>query len=120
MKQSTPTAYKAVVDQIKSLEEQKKTMRSDLIGIMDASNEHTCADEGCEVRVSRRTRVKYDKEGIIDSLSSMGLDLDRFTSRELDLKKLEDLIADGAVSAEAVSRFATVEESHNLTVKEIN
>lgn len=119
MTQSTPTGYKAVVDRIKSLEEQKKAMRSELISMMDANNEHTHADQDHEVRVSRRTRVKYDKEGITDALSEMGLDPDRFTSRELDLQKLEALIAEGIVSAEVISEFATVEESHSLTVKEV-
>ena len=120
MTDTTPAKYKAILDSIKELEAQKKAARSSLIDYMDQNSKYTHADETHEVKLSRRMKVKYDNEGILDMLASKyNLSEDQYTERKLDLTKLEGLIADGIVSAEDVADYATVEEQSAITVKAV-
>ena len=117
MKEYTPSTYKSLVDKIKSLESEKKAMREALIESMDENNEYSRSDEQSEVKLSRRSRVKYDLEGISTYLSNLGIPEDQYTTRTIDLSKVEALLADGQIEAESLVRFATVEYTNTLTVK---
>jgi hypothetical protein len=120
MNEATPANYKSILDEMKRLDALKKEIRTELITYMDQTNSYTHADDTHEVKLSRRTKVKYDQDGILDMIrSKYALPLEDYTESKLDFEKLEALIANGLVSAEDVADFATIEEQSAITVKEV-
>lgn len=119
MRDNAPTEYKDVIDQIKKLEADKASLRKEIISYMTDANEYTHSNDTHQIKLSRRTRVKYDTDGLLELLESKNLDQELYTERKLDLKKLEVLIVEGVVSAEDIAQFATIEEQDAITVKEI-
>lgn len=120
MNKATPAKYKEILDEMKRLDAEKKEIRTELITYMDQTNQYTHADDTHEVKLSRRTKVKYDQEGIMGMIASKyAIPLEDYTERKLDFEKLESLIAEGIVSAEDVADYATIEEQSAITVKEV-
>lgn len=118
MDAKTLQAYKDTVDEIKRLTTVKSNLREGIINEMSEAQTPKTIIDGYAASVSRRVKVKYDLEGLEHHLLHLGFSADEFSKTSVDLAKVEELIASGALGADEVARFAEMEESYSLIVKE--
>lgn len=108
--------YHTITQRIKELEAQKNDLKAQIDLSLSAMGESNYADSKFSAVMSEHQRVKYNEEGLMLALEEMGISPHRYTKSQVDLKKLEELVATGEVSATEVSRYATVTPVKTLRV----
>lgn len=108
--------YHAITQRIKELEGQRSELKAQIDLKLSAMGESKYADSKFSAVMSEHQRVKYNEEGLMYALEQKGIAPHRFTKSQVDLKKLEALVATGEVSATEVSNYATVTPIKTLRV----
>ncbi len=108
--------YHKTQQRIKELESHKKALKAQIDIKLSAMGESRYEDSQFSAVMSESQRVRYDLDGLKELLMTKGLQSSLFTKEELDLKKVEALIASGLVNALEISKFAQVTPIKTLRV----
>tara|TARA_Y100001937_G_scaffold125018_1_gene190892 strand:- start:343 stop:702 length:360 start_codon:yes stop_codon:yes gene_type:complete len=111
--------YNSLCIDIKALEAQKRELRKEILDQMRQNDQARAESGNVIVTKSDRTKVTYDMEQLEFYLLSSGFTSDEVMKSEVDIKKLEKLVADGRLSVNDVIKYADVREFSVLTVKEL-
>jgi|13_taG_2_1085334.scaffolds.fasta_scaffold00125_29 cell division septum initiation protein DivIVA len=110
--------YHTVQSEIKDLEQKKKDLKVRIDLALSSEDTNRYEDSQYSAVLSQHQRVKYDLEGIEYLLLHKGIPTTRFLQSKVDLKKLEELIADGLVEPTELLDYSEVKTIKTLTVKE--
>lgn len=108
--------YHNICQRIKVLEESKSELKAQIDLKLSAMGESKYSDSQYSAVMSSHQRVKYNEEGLKYALEEKGIPLHSYTKSQVDLKKLERLVAMGVISATEVSKYATVTPIKTLRV----
>lgn len=111
--------YIEVVSKIKVLTERKNSLRKKIL--IHLNEQGKTQDESNNIKASKsvRRKVSYDKDGIESALKSLGFSMEDIYKKELDMDKVEQLVAKGKLSPNVLMKFAEIKETETLNVKEI-
>lgn len=110
--------YHKTAQEIKHLEGLKKDLKARIDLALSAEDTNKFQDGQYSAVMSSSQRVKYDLEGIEHLLLHKGIPTTKFLASKVDLKKVEDLIAEGLVDPMEIAEHAEVKTIKTLTVKE--
>jgi len=111
--------YNSLCSEIKVLEVQKKSLRTEIVNQMKQNDQAKAESGNVVVTKSDRTKVAYDLEQLEYFLLSSGFTIDEVMKSEVDIKKVENLVADGRLRVQDIIKYADVKEYTVLTVKEL-
>lgn len=111
--------YNSLCSEIKVLEAQKKALRTEIVNQMKQNDQAKAESGNVVVTKSDRTKVAYDLEQLEYFLLSSGFTSDEVMKSEVDIKKVENLVADGRLNVQDIIKYADVKEYTVLTVKEL-
>ena len=109
--------YHKTLQEIKILETTKKDLKSRIDLSLSTQDTNKYQDSQYSAILSEHQRVKYDLEGIEHLLLHKGIPSARFLESKVDLKRVEELIAEGSVDAQEIAEYAEVKTIKTLTVK---
>jgi hypothetical protein len=110
--------YNNLNKQIKELEAQKKELKSEIQRLFDEVETSSYEDSKYKATFIKSQRVSYDHQGMSDWLLSQGITQLEFSKPQVDIKKVEDLIASGHLNPRDVMEFSKVTDIQTLVVKE--
>lgn len=108
--------YHDITTRIKELESQKKNIKAQIDLGLSAIDESRYEDSKYKAVMSASQRVSYDMAALGSELDSLGINKDLYIREEIDLKKIEVLIANGVIRPEFILRHASVKEVKTLKV----
>lgn len=108
--------YHDICQRIKLLEENKSELKAQIDLTLSAMGESKYADSQYSAVMSEHQRVRYNEEGLKYALDQKGISPHLYTTTQLDLKKVERLVATGDILATEVSKYATVTPVKTLRV----
>ena len=110
--------YHQVQVRIKELEQTKKHLKSHIDLALSSMGESSYEGTHYSAVMSSSQRVKYDTEGLMGELLDRGFTQGEVSTPKLDLKKIENLVAQGHLDPSIIADFAHVKDIKTLTVKE--
>lgn len=109
--------YHKTNEEIKSLESSKKDLKARIDLALAAEDTNKFQDGQYSAVMSSSQRVKYNLEGIEHLLLHKGIPTTKFLASKVDLKKVEDLVAEGLVDPLEIAEYAEIKTIKTLTVK---
>ena len=109
--------YYKTNEEIKNLESSKKDLKARIDLALAAEDTNKFQDGQYSAVMSSSQRVKYNLEGIEHLLLHKGIPTTKFLASKVDLKKVEDLVAEGLVDPLEIAEYAEIKTIKTLTVK---
>ena len=112
--------YYSIVQKIKELSSEKDRLKKIVLQDLKEKGVMSSEQDGVKATMSIRQTVKYDKEGIQAHIAAKGIDSKDFEKTELDMSKVESLIAEGRIDPNEIAKYAQVKTTEALLIKESN
>jgi len=108
--------YARLSNMIKALTKQKDELKERIVEEMRQQNSATVSGSQCSIRLSPRSKMAVDDQGLSEFLTEQGIAPDRFLSNKVCHTKLQQIIASGEINAEQLFKYITVEPYDVLLV----